>query len=644
MTHKSLVLTLLSLILVSAAFPATHAEPIVDLALGSPLVADFNADDGGWTANPPAPPARPEGATTWEWGVPTSGPGAAASGSKVWATNLEGVYVARECMALMSPPIDLSAASSASVSFMQWRHMEESTSSTGFALDAGMLFVTGDDGFTLTKVAPTTGYNSKKIGSTARSCLDGASDPTHGLSGPAGSTVPPSNYSMVSADLSSFAGHSVRFLIAFASDSSVHRAGWYVDDFTVTVDGVSTVEDFEADDGGFTLVSTAKPIQPLGFSWGVPAEGPGSDSPMWATNPAGDYGHKECAWVESPAFQLGDVADPGLGVLKATLTWNQWFRANSLYAAGIIQVGVHDGESVAYETIEPVGGYNSDVDGTYADQLMACLGVELDAPAFAGTIDSEGAAMRPYQADLSAFVGQQISVRFLFASAWSNLNPTVYPGWYIDDVVVDQTLLVEGPDVDPVVEGLLAAQAMPPGWSNGGTDSTWAWGVAEVGPVGELVLGTNLTGNHSADECSWVETPAIPGALLGVDPTLAFDHWYDIYPASTLGAAWSGAAVFVSTDDGATWDYLELDAYNLEARYTDTRNCIQSLDPTVPSSSPYPKVFSGQHEEWETMSVDLSEYADATTVKVRFMFSSGISIFREGYYLRNVEMAGVKVL
>ena len=38
---------------------------------------------------------------------------------------------------------------------------------------------------------------------------------------------------------------------------------------------------------------------------------------------------------------------------------------------------------------------------------------------------------------------------------------------------------------------------------------------------------------------------------------------------------------------------------------------------------------------------DLSDYADAPTVKFRFVFSSGIAIFRDGYNFRNVEVGGV---
>ena len=43
----------------------------------------FDASDGGWTGS---------GTASWAWGTPTSGPGAAHSGTRVWATNLAGDY------------------------------------------------------------------------------------------------------------------------------------------------------------------------------------------------------------------------------------------------------------------------------------------------------------------------------------------------------------------------------------------------------------------------------------------------------------------------------------------------------------------------------------------------------------------------
>jgi hypothetical protein len=57
---------------------------------------------------------------TWAWGVPTSGPNSAHSGSNVWATNLSGNYRANEDEYITSPSIDLSAYASRSVTVSWW--------------------------------------------------------------------------------------------------------------------------------------------------------------------------------------------------------------------------------------------------------------------------------------------------------------------------------------------------------------------------------------------------------------------------------------------------------------------------------------------------------------------------------------------
>lgn len=639
--------TLVLILLTASLVPLGASETLFDVSLGFPHSADFNADDGGYEGTGPVIHSRLDPVSSWEWGAPTSGPGVAASGSNVWATNLAGPYGARECAALLSPPIDLTGATSASVSFAQWRHMEQSTSSTGYVYDAGMLFVTMDGGETLTPVDPVSGTDGP-MSTVARGCMDGAPLNTRALGGPKGSAVPAPVYSNVGADLSAFAGSTVQFLIAFGSDASVHREGWYVDDFAVTIDGVTTVEDFEASDGGFAIVNTM-PAPPAaeGWAWGDATAGPTHDSPLWATNPGGNYGMLECASLESPAFRVGDVPSE-LGVVgSATMYWNQWFRSNSLYAAGIVQVGALDENGDAtWTTVTPDDGYPGKATGSYQDQLHACLGEDSALGAYSGTHDSVGATLNAKRLDLTPWFGQDVKVRFLFASAWSAFNPTLYPGWYVDDVEVEVRLYAEGPGVEETVGGIVdqlplaGGRTMAPGWTSGGDDITWEWGFAASGPEGEIALATNLAGSHGMDECSWVEAPPMTGAALAADPTLRFTHWYDAYQSSYSGNAWSGGIVLASGDDGATWNIVD-GGYNADAPYTDVRNCVRSLVPDAPSTN---RVFSGASDGFETAEMDLSAYTDSATVKVRFVYASGIQGGRLGWYLNAVEMGGVKLL
>lgn len=72
---------------------------------GQLFFADFEADDGGMTVVDNGG----QGAPSWEWCAPTSGPGRAVSGTNVWATDCSGRYRDYEDNCLETPPIDLPA-------------------------------------------------------------------------------------------------------------------------------------------------------------------------------------------------------------------------------------------------------------------------------------------------------------------------------------------------------------------------------------------------------------------------------------------------------------------------------------------------------------------------------------------------------
>lgn len=80
----------------------------------APVVAawDLDGDDGGFTTD--------EELGVWEWGPPTSGPGAAATGSNVWATVLDGNYVNDNQAALVLPAVDLLGAARPVLRFSHW--------------------------------------------------------------------------------------------------------------------------------------------------------------------------------------------------------------------------------------------------------------------------------------------------------------------------------------------------------------------------------------------------------------------------------------------------------------------------------------------------------------------------------------------
>jgi subtilisin family serine protease len=103
----------------SVTFPGYYVDDIGILPVSPHVVysQDFEASNGGFT---------PGGTTSWAWGVPTSGPGSAHSGTKVWATNLAGNYGNNENGTIESGDIDLSAYAGQNlfVTWWQWLQTE----------------------------------------------------------------------------------------------------------------------------------------------------------------------------------------------------------------------------------------------------------------------------------------------------------------------------------------------------------------------------------------------------------------------------------------------------------------------------------------------------------------------------------------
>jgi bacillopeptidase F len=143
---------------------------------------DFETKPEGWTSY---------GAmNTWEWGVPTSGPGAAFSGEKVYATTLAGSYQSRANMNLQMPPIDLPAEGSSYLQFKQWYNLERN-------YDFGHVFVS-TDGVNWTQ--------KLRVNNLSNGWINGE------------------------VNLSEYAGQRIYISFNVTTDGSVVRDGWYIDD------------------------------------------------------------------------------------------------------------------------------------------------------------------------------------------------------------------------------------------------------------------------------------------------------------------------------------------------------------------------------------------------------------------------------
>jgi hypothetical protein len=151
---------------------------------------DFEADDGGFTTSGTN--------SSWAWGAPTSGPGAAHSGSNVWATNLAGNYNNDEDSYLESPDIDLSGLAGQTILLSWWQWLR-----TESRYDFASVEVSKDGGSTWTTVwGPTSG------GTAQWEKITVLLDPSYAVS-----------------------NFRVRFHLV--ADSSITYPGWYVDDVAI---------------------------------------------------------------------------------------------------------------------------------------------------------------------------------------------------------------------------------------------------------------------------------------------------------------------------------------------------------------------------------------------------------------------------
>ncbi|MGG0285047.1 S8 family serine peptidase [Peribacillus butanolivorans] len=142
---------------------------------------DFEQDPIGWTSSGTN--------NNWEWGIPTSGPGSAVSGQKVYATNLAGNYANSANMSLSMPPVDVPEGTSY-LQFKHWFELEKN-------YDFGHVFISTNG---------TNWVQAARFNDKSNSWIDGE------------------------VNLSQYAGERIYIAFNVTSDGSVQKPGWYIDD------------------------------------------------------------------------------------------------------------------------------------------------------------------------------------------------------------------------------------------------------------------------------------------------------------------------------------------------------------------------------------------------------------------------------
>jgi murein tripeptide amidase MpaA len=173
---------------------------------------DLDFNNGGFYTNPPS---------DWQWGVPTAGPLTAFSGTKVWATNLNGHYSMNSNSWLQLPPIDLNGMSGASLTFWHWYQNDYYED----IIYAGGNVKISVDGDSAQLIIPSDGYdgiidsNNKFI----------KNEPVFG-----GRETNGNYWHQETFDLTPFVNHNITLWFQFVSDIFATQPGWYIDDVSIT--------------------------------------------------------------------------------------------------------------------------------------------------------------------------------------------------------------------------------------------------------------------------------------------------------------------------------------------------------------------------------------------------------------------------
>lgn len=182
--------------------------------------SDFEADDGGLELRSYLY------YNDWEWGLPTSGPGSAHSGTKCWATRLNADYHDSSQSRLVLGPVSLPAGTAPKIQWWQWYRFQAPTY-----------------GGTPRRWQWHDGGNVKLWRSLTDSLLlvpDRNYDTTMSTSNlfirnqRAYADNDNGNYwHRVSIDLSAYAGQTIYISWDFGSSSVNRESGWFIDDVVI---------------------------------------------------------------------------------------------------------------------------------------------------------------------------------------------------------------------------------------------------------------------------------------------------------------------------------------------------------------------------------------------------------------------------
>lgn len=400
----------------------------------------------------------------WQWGEPTVGP-EPLTGTRLFATNLNGNYSNYSDSWLLSPPLDLREASEASFRLQHWYDIEKN-------YDVGLIAITADYGETWDFVEEFSQRSQQwhdlllDLNSYAGSAnqvyvlfafmsdisvnypgwyldnidfvgLDTEAPAVPGnLQAAAGTTginltwnavsdIDAAGYSVYRSETSGLGYEKIAVVTSTAYNDTVFEAGTeyfyvvtafdysgnesaYSNEVSALAPNVAIYmfADFEEDNGGFTSGGTNN-----SWEWGTPSSGPMnaySGSKVWATNLAGNYLNSANCWLQTPEIDLAGCTD-------AALEFAHWYNIETNYDRCYIHVSSNGGL-----TWIEVASYT----GTKASWDLETIPLD--------------------------YAGETIKIRFIQTSDYSVNRP----GWYIDDVKIVGTLAEPAAAVEASIQEL----------------------------------------------------------------------------------------------------------------------------------------------------------------------------------------------
>lgn len=407
------------------------------------LADDFELDDGGYI---------PGGSSSsWTWGAPTSGPGAAHSGDKVWATNLGGNYYYREDSYLTSPIIDLtgSGAPSPTLQIIWWQWLQ-----------------------TLSGV-----HDHAKL----EACGGGITWTV--LYGPARGDVD-LKWTQRVVDISSFA-HATDFQFRFHLDTLDYhhrRPGWYVDDVIVAT--ISTTSTNDPPIADFTFVPTS-PTTADTVQFSDTSTDPDGSIVGWAW----DFGDGVTSTLQNPTHRFTETATYTVRLIVTDNWGTQGLTTQDVpvtYRQRVIHVATSgaDAPGCGEEANPPCRTVQYAVDAAYVrDQIRVATGVYTDLHVRAGLTQV-------------VYLSKTVTLRGGYSTTnWETSHPLTQPTT-LDAQQLGRVMFITG-TIAPTVDGfILTGGSQGYGGTGGGVQ------VQNASPVlSNNVIISNTASNHGGGLC-----------------------------------------------------------------------------------------------------------------------------------------------